>query len=43
MGLDAKVAEHGIRLPSAEELDGVFVDASAQQRSGAARAQGAST
>ena len=37
--LDAQVAEHGIREPAAEELDGVAVDASAKESGGTARAE----
>ncbi len=40
-GLDPEVAEHGIRLPSAQELDVVGVDAGAQQGGGSAGAKGA--
>jgi hypothetical protein len=40
-GLDPEVAEHGIRLPSAQELDVVGVDAGAQQGGGSAGAEGA--
>ena len=39
--LDAQVAEHGVREPTAEELDGVAVDASAEESSGTARTEGA--
>ena len=35
--LDAKTSEHGIALPASEELDVIFVDAGAQESSGAAR------
>ena len=35
-GLDSEVAEHGVGLPSAEELDGVGVDIGAEQGSGPA-------
>ena len=38
-GLDAQVAKHGIREPSAEKLDGVAVDASAEESGGTARAE----
>ena len=36
-GLDAKVAEHGVRAPPAEELDGVGVGSGTQEGGGAAR------
>ena len=37
--LDLQVAEHGVREPTAKELDGVAVDASAEESSGTARTQ----
>ena len=40
-GLDAQVAKHGIREPVAEKLDGVAVDAGAEESGGTARAEGA--
>ena len=40
-GLDLQVAEHGIGLPAAEELDVVFVDTCTEEGSGATWAQGA--
>ena len=39
--LDAQVANHGIRLPTAKELDGVRVDSGTEEGSGATRAKGA--
>ena len=41
--LNAKVAEHGVRFPSAQELDGILVNAGAQESSGATRAKGSGT
>ena len=41
--LNAEVAEHGIGFPSAQELDGVLVNAGAQKSSGAARMKGSGT
>ena len=38
-GLDAQAAKHGVREPAAEELDGVAVDASAEESSGTARTE----
>ena len=38
--LDAQVAQHGVRLPAAKELDSVFVDASTEESSGPTRPQG---
>ena len=35
-GLDAEAVEHGVRLPAAEELDGVGIDASAEKSRGTA-------
>ena len=43
VGLDAEVAEHGIRFPVAKELDGVLVNASTQEGRGTARAEAAGT
>ena len=43
VGLDAEVAEHGIRFPAAKELDGILVDASAQEGRGSAGAEAAGT
>ena len=40
-GLDAEVAEHGVGFPTAEQLDGVRVNASAEEGSGAAGPEGA--
>ena len=40
-GLNAKAAEHGIGLPSSEELDVVFVDTRAEEDSGPTWTQGA--
>ena len=37
--LDAQVAEHGVRLPAAEKLDGAAVDAGAEEGGRAAGAQ----
>ena len=39
--LDAQVAKHGIRLPTAKELDGVRVHACTEEGSGTTRAEGA--
>ena len=39
--LDAKVAEHGVGLPAAQELDGVRVDPGAEEGGGSARPEGA--
>ncbi len=36
--LDAEISEHGIGLPSPEELDHVLVHAGAEERGGASRA-----
>ena len=33
-GLNAEVAEHGVRFPAAEELDGVRIDAGAEEGGG---------
>ena len=41
-GLDAEVAEHSVRLPASEELDGVFVYTGTEKCSGSARSEGAS-
>ena len=41
-GLDSKIAEHGIGLPSSQKLDHVLVDAGAEERGGAARPQASS-
>ena len=41
--LDSEVAEHGIRLPSAEEGNMVTVDAGAHECGGPTRSEGAST
>ena len=38
--MDPKVAQHGVRLPAAQELDGVGVDIGAKKGRGSARAQG---
>ena len=38
-GLDAEVAEHGVRFPATEELDGVGVNAGAEECGGAAGAE----
>ena len=35
-GLDAEVADHGVGLPPADELDGGFIDVGAKQRSSSA-------
>ena len=40
--MDAKVSEHGVRLPAAEELDRVLVHTGAVEGGGAAGAQGPS-
>ena len=32
VSLDAQVAEHGIRLPAAKELDGILGDVGAERR-----------
>lgn len=37
VGLDAKVAEHGVGFPSAEEHDDVGVNVGAEEGGGAAR------
>ena len=37
--LDMKVMEHRVRLPAAKELDGVLIHASAEEGSGATRAE----
>ena len=42
VGLDAEVAEHRVGFPASEKLDDVCVDACAEERRGATRAQGAS-
>ena len=39
VSLDAQVAEHGIRLPAAKELDGILGDVGTEQGSGAARSE----
>ena len=39
--LDAQVAKHGIRLPTAKELDGVRVHSSTEEGSGTTRVEGA--
>ena len=39
--LDPKIAQHGVGLPAAQELDGVRIDVGAKEGRGAARAQGA--
>ena len=41
MGLDAKVAEHRVGFPAAEELDPGWVNVGAHQCRGAARTKGA--
>ncbi len=41
-GLDAQVSEHGVRFPSAEELDVVRVDVGAEEGSGPTRSERAS-
>ena len=38
--MNAKVAQHGVRLPAAKELDGVFVDSSAEESGCSTRPQG---
>lgn len=38
---DSEVAEHGVGLPAADELDGVGVDVGAEERGGAARTEAA--
>lgn len=42
-GLDAQVAEHGIRLPATKQLDVILVNAGTEQGGGSTRAKGAST
>ena len=39
LGLGAKVAEHGVRLPPANELDGFFVDVGTKKGSGTTGSQ----
>ncbi len=41
--LDAKITEHGIRLPTAKELDVVGVDSGAEEGGSTAWTEGAST
>ena len=41
--LDAEVAEHGVRFPSAQELDGILVNAGAQKSCGATGTKGSGT
>jgi hypothetical protein len=43
VGLNAKVAKHGVGLPASEELDGVLVHAGAEEGSGAAGAEATRT
>ena len=38
---DSEVAEHGVGLPAADELDGVGVDVGAEERGGASRTEAA--
>ena len=40
-GLDAQIAEHGIREPRAEELDGIAVCARTEEGGGTAWSEGA--
>ena len=40
MGLDMQVSEHGVRMPSAQELDGIRVDVAVEKGSGARSAEG---
>ena len=40
MSLDTEVTQHGVRLPAAQELDGIRVNAGTQQCSGPTRPQG---
>ena len=39
--MDPDIAQHGVGLPAAQELDGVRIDVGAKEGRGAARAQGA--
>ena len=39
LGLGAKIAEHGVRLPPANELDGFFVDVGTKKGSGTTGSQ----
>ena len=41
VGLEVKVAEHGVGAPPSEELDVLLGEASAQEGGGPSRAQGA--
>ena len=43
LGLDVKVAEHFIRMPAADEADGVMVDLGTEKGHRAAGAKGAGT